>query len=285
MIFNKKTKLLLNLFFLILTCGIIYVKIDFNLLIKIIYNVNLFYISFALIILIFAQIISAFRMRIYFNSVESINISRIYSIKLFFASMYYNIVLPGGIGGDVYKIYIMEKLYDLPKLISLKLAFANRLNGLIIIIIMLGIEFNLYDKHIHLSNLKLYIIGLIFFCLMIYFLMVKYITKENISTLLKASSYSIIIQLFGLISVIFILLAISSKLTTVQINNYLTIFLISSIASSLPISIGGIGIREMSFITCSKYFNIDLEIGALTATIYYIVNLIVSLFGIFSIKK
>jgi len=61
----------------------------------------------------------------------------------------------------------------------------------------------------------------------------------------------------------------------------LIVFMVSSIASALPISIGGIGIRELVFYYLSGYLQISTEKGVSIALVFFLISFLVSMSGFY----
>ena len=89
--------------------------------------------------------------------------------------------------------------------------------------------------------------------------------------------YSLAVQFAQLVSAYCILLALG---VTENINIYLVLFLISSIATILPISFGGLGLREITFTFMLAYFPIKEDYAIAYALSFYIITVITSSFGI-----
>jgi uncharacterized membrane protein YbhN (UPF0104 family) len=68
--------------------------------------------------------------------------------------------------------------------------------------------------------------------------------------------------------------------------DYLVLFLISSLVAMLPITIGGAGAREITFLYGATFLAIDPEKAVTIAFMFYIVSTFTSFLGItFSFKK
>jgi hypothetical protein len=79
-----------------------------------------------------------------------------------------------------------------------------------------------------------------------------------------------------------ILLILGAFSINTDLIEYLLIFLISSIAAMLPISIGGIGIREMVFLKISDYLFLDQKVAVAISLTFYLITVFASSFGIIS---
>ena len=79
----------------------------------------------------------------------------------------------------------------------------------------------------------------------VYMRQVKYILKDKIPTAVKASLYSYVVQFLQLIMAIFCYFSISAEIDFNILIDFMTLFLFASLISFIPISIGGIGLREI----------------------------------------
>ena len=99
---------------------------------------------------------------------------------------------------------------------------------------------------------------------------------------LGAVKYSAIVQGACVVasSLVFLSIGIDLSNTSVFID-YLVLFMISSIVSILPISLGGIGLREITFVYGALLIpSIDPELGVAFSMICYIINALISFTGI-----
>jgi uncharacterized membrane protein YbhN (UPF0104 family) len=66
-----------------------------------------------------------------------------------------------------------------------------------------------------------------------------------------------------------------------NISEYLFIFFLSAIATALPITVGGVGAREMAFVLLANVFHLDKELAVALSVMFYILSAISSLGGIY----
>jgi len=88
-------------------------KIDIADILELYRQSNLFYILLALILFALSKLFSAYRLNIYFRAI-GLRLAEKTNIRLYLLGMFYNLFLPGGIGGDGYKIYLLQKNYQTP---------------------------------------------------------------------------------------------------------------------------------------------------------------------------
>ena len=105
-------------------------NVDLNLVGGLLMQANWMYLVLASVFFSLSKIFSAFRLNIFFNSID-LNISTKYNLKLYWIGMFYNLFLPGGIGGDAYKVYLLNKEFGTKIKSLLKASLIDRVSGLI----------------------------------------------------------------------------------------------------------------------------------------------------------
>src|SRR5690606_30129069 len=83
----------------------------------------------AFLIFLTSQIIGATRLNGIFKGI-GLYLSEKYNFKLSLLGMFYNLFLPGGIGGDGYKIFFLRKKFGIKGRRLLMAIFFDRLSGL-----------------------------------------------------------------------------------------------------------------------------------------------------------
>jgi uncharacterized membrane protein YbhN (UPF0104 family) len=59
------------------------------------------------------------------------------------------------------------------------------------------------------------------------------------------------------------------------------IFYISSLSTLLPLSVGGLGAREIIFLFGAKYLGFPQEVSVSISLIFYVISALISLFGVY----
>ena len=90
--------------------------------------------------------------------------------------------------------------------------------------------------------------------------------------------HSALVQMAQLGSAFFILKSLGIQMDTLS---YLFIFLLSSIVSVLPLTIGGIGSREVTFYYGATLLGLDQNSSVGISMVFFLITALVSLFGIF----
>ena len=270
---NKKLKTLAKILISIALFYLVFTKIDTNQIISIFKKSNPFFIALAFISFIVSQIISSFRLNYIFHK-NDFTLTQISNLKLYFVGMFYNFFIPGGVGGDAYKVYILNKEFDWNVKSLTKCVFVDRLIGLFAIVFLMLIFGNAIFLNTNLSwFLILPILALFFFCSK--FLLQK-IIKDTSKIYNSSFVLSIIIQLFQITTVICLILGFGFN--TIHIIQFCFVFLLSSILS--VVSFAGFGSREYVFLQAASFLNTSDSNATSIALGFNIITAIVALLGI-----
>ncbi|SIS93270.1 lysylphosphatidylglycerol synthase transmembrane domain-containing protein [Belliella pelovolcani] len=278
---NKKTlKLLLKLTLTGLAVFLVFRKVDTNELGLILKSASPIWLFFAFLLFLLSKILTAFRLNLYFKNI-GIQLSEKKNIILYGIGMFYNLFLPGGIGGDGYKVYLLNKHFKTPVKQLVQASLLDRLGGLVaIIFILLGLIL-IVEININLiPALPISAISIILLLITypVFFLIHKFIFPKFTPSFLAANLYSIGGQIAQMVAAYFILIALGIDQ---KILEYQFVFLCSSIVAVLPLTIGGVGARELVFIYSHEYIGIDKNAAVAFSLIFFIISAITSLFGSF----
>jgi uncharacterized membrane protein YbhN (UPF0104 family) len=203
-----------------------------------------------------------------------IHLNLLENLKLYWAGMFYNQFLPGGIGGDTYKVILLKKEKQVQWRNGIDIMLNDRISGIIVLCTLVSalyycIAFN------RILNYFAWLPFLIF--PLVYYLFLNRFYPAHRKSFSRVMIYSIFVQAFQFIMLVFVLAAVDQHH---QLITYLFIFGISSIAANLPISIGGIGIREFIFAAGAQFFGLIPEQAVLLSMSFYFISFLVSLPGI-----
>lgn len=277
---KKLLKLLLKIGVSAAAIAFVFSKIDITSTFETICSAHWSWLLLALVVYVISQVLSAMRLNSIFTIIP-IKISAIANIKLYWLGMFYNFFLPGGVGGDGYKVYYLHKRYRTPIKQLVKIFISDRLSGLVAICIYLiafisslgdkfGIEYSIYFS---------VLIPSAFFC---YRIFLHFFARFVMPACNKVMRYSVFIQGLQMFAAINILFSLGESDYIIE---YLFLFFISSIASAIPISLGGIGLRELTFVMGSQYLDTNEHIAVSLSILFYAVSLFSSLPGaIFALR-
>jgi len=224
-----------------------------------------------------SKILSAFRLNYFFRALQ-LELSEKYNLKLYYLGMLYNQFLPGGIGGDGYKVYLLNKQYGTSVKGLIAATLLDRISGVVALgFLALGLAFIGTGKVVMGDLSFLLWLGLIL-AYPLFFLLVKYLFPTYLSIINTTNLQALGVQGLQLLCAYCILRAIGVEEGFVD---YLTLFLVTSVAASLPISLpGGVGIREAIFAFGYVYFAIDQTAAVALATLFFLISLLSAMFGI-----
>lgn len=252
----------------------VFTKIDFQEVIEIFNEVHYGWLFAAMLFFIFSKVVSSLRLNVFFKNIGA-GLTQKSNLRLYLLGMYYNLFLPGGIGGDGYKIYLLNKKYGIKAKKLFWAVLLDRINGVLaLFVISMAMVPFLAVPLIY----KYTALGLIPTSIAAYYSGIHWFFKDFKKGLNTTSAYSLLVQLAQLFSAWFILYANQNHGNALP---YLFLFLISSIVATLPITIGGIGSREITFLFGAQIMNLDIHQSIALSLLFYVITAVVSLFGIY----
>lgn len=264
-------QIVITVFFIYFTVS----NLDLSKLFELLNNINILYLIIAASIYFSSQIISSERLRYILNDNKFI-ISFKQNFTLYLIGLFYNFFIPGGIGGDAYKSYLMNNKFNWKLSKVVKLLLLDRLIGLgVLCCILIG----LYEI-IFLNFNFIYLILTLCFLSIIGYYIVKLIFK-NQNIFWKSFLYSIASHTIQFISLLIILYSLGIEDSYFEI---IIVFILSSIFSVF--SFGGIGIREYIFLSSASILSFSPELAASIGLLFTISAAMSSLPGLkFIISK
>ena len=273
---KKLLKTLLQLLVTSIALYLVLRKTDVTKLGTIIQNANPWYLLLSILFFNISKLINAVRLNRFFKAI-GIELSAIYNLKLYYLGMFYNLFLPGGVGGDGYKIYLLQKNHGLKMINVFHAVFWDRVSGIIALIFLSLILLQPSSFASHLPHLVPYVWVVLVAIYPLALLVNKVFYKQFIEVFTITSVESLLIQITQVVSVFFILKAISQNAHMVD---YLAIFLISTIATIIPITIGGAGAREITFFYLLGFIQLGTNAGVALSLIFFAMSALSSLAGI-----
>lgn len=276
---NKKAvKLLLKLFLTTLALYLVFRKIDTKATVEIVQGADLLWLFLALLLFMLSKIFSAFRLNHFFKNLGMV-LPTVQNLKLYGIGMFYNLFLPGGIGGDGYKVFLLNKFYKAPVKQLLQAVVLDRLNGLVVLLfLMLVLMFWVEVVAVLPVDIST-VAGVAQLILPVAFYgMMRLFFPIFIASTAVTLAYSFLVQITQLACAYLILVALGIH---TQILEYQFVFLLSSVVAVLPLTIGGVGARELVFIWSHEYMGIDKNAAVAFSLLFFLITALVSLSGIF----
>ena len=112
----------------------IFSKIDVQEIGNTLRSSNPYYLGLALVFFLSSKVIASFRLNLYFHKLD-VFLTQKSNLKLYFLGMFYNLFLPGGIGGDAYKGYAIKKKFDVATKKIVSVLVLDRLSGLLLLFV------------------------------------------------------------------------------------------------------------------------------------------------------
>lgn len=281
---EKRRKQFLTVLKITVSAGLLYViftKIEVEAVAESLRKSNLFYMGLGLLFFVFSKIVAAFRLQGYFHQIGA-NISSMNNLRLYLLGMFYNLFLPGGIGGDAYKGYLIQKQYQpgTKKVVSVLLL--DRLSGMVLLFSYTCLLAVVSEHSFFRPYSCFFILALPLGFLGFWVVHTRFFPYVK-SIFWKSVIYSSGVQLLQLLCVLCLLESLSVTANTVA---YLLVFLVSSIVSVIPLTIGGIGSREFTFLYGAQELGLDADLAITLSVSFFVLTALISLTGvIYHVKK
>jgi uncharacterized membrane protein YbhN (UPF0104 family) len=273
------TKLLLKIGATSLLLYYVLSKINFEKVKGLIEQSNPWWMIAAIVTYFISIIISAFRLLSFFKSIE-LHIGWKFNLRLYMLGIFYNLCLPGGIGGDGYKIYLLNKRYKQPAKKVFWAILFDRLSG------FWAIGFITVVLIIFLPQLNIPIAlawGLFLVGTAIYYFVAHKFFNDYVRHFWEAHFKAIAVQAFQVLTILLVMIGLHHA---GKFAPYLSAFLSSSMAAVVPFSIGGLGFREFIFkYVITEMFHSDGELAVVLSLSFYVISAIIALLGVYYVFR
>lgn len=223
---------------------------------------------------IFSKLVAALRLNIYFKKIQ-INLAEAQNLRLYWLGMFYNLFLPGGIGGDAYKVILLHKkgISNSYKL-STAAVLLDRLSGVAGLGILAGIFYFLLFRGTLFSWI---VIGGILPGILLFWWVVKKWFPSFLAAFNSTLLLGFVVQILQVACAWFLMLSIG---ISSHFNAFQLVFLLSSIVAILPFTVGGLGARELVFLWGATQFGLDMHEAVYISLLFYVITVLVSLGGL-----
>lgn len=272
---SKRNKLLFLLLKIAVTVTCLWYvsgKIDFAKAGTALKEANWLFIFLALVSFVISKIIAAIRLNIYFKNI-GIPLPGWQNLRLYWLGMFYNLFLPGSISGDAYKVILLTKKYKVPYKKTAAAVLLDRISGLLglgLILAVYGIIVLRNDLYVILLAVAA-MLGVIAL-----FLATKYFFRDFLPGFIPTLILGIAVQASQVVCAYLIMGALHIP---ARVTEYIFIFLVSSVVAVLPLTIGGLGGREVVFLEGSRYFGLVEENSVIISILFYLITLFTSAWG------
>jgi uncharacterized membrane protein YbhN (UPF0104 family) len=257
---------------------LVFQKIDTNNLLQLSKTLSWGWLIPAIALFVGSKVATAIRLNAYFANIH-ISLSFWENWRLYLIGMFYNLFLPGGIGGDGYKVYLLNNQFETPVKELLKASLLDRLGGLIAILALLFGILLLIDLPLPLG--EPWVRDVVFSIGMIgvlpgFWLLQKFLFSNFLPSFWQGIFWSLVGQLAQMAAVVCLLLALGVQ---DKFLAYQAVFLLSSIVAVLPLTIGGVGARELVVVYAHSYAGIQETEAVAFSLLFFLISAAVSLSG------
>ncbi|MEM1256943.1 MAG: lysylphosphatidylglycerol synthase transmembrane domain-containing protein [Bacteroidota bacterium] len=253
----------------------IFTKIDFQEVLFVLKSADWPWLVAALLLFVLSKVFNAFRLNLYFHAI-GVPLTQLSNLKLYLLGMFYNLFLPGGIGGDAYKGYVIQKKFPVRTKRVVGVLLLDRLSGMLLILIYACVFAGLVQIPFF-NAMKWLLWTAIPLGTFAFWIINKQLFSYTLSIFWSSFGYSALLQAIQLGATFCIIKALGITGNSLA---YLFIFMISSIVSVLPLTIGGIGSREVTFLYGAKWLGLDANTAIGISFVFFLITALVSFFGI-----
>jgi uncharacterized membrane protein YbhN (UPF0104 family) len=272
---RKKGMVALKIAFSILLLYLVFRQIPFRHVWMAIQESRPGYLVLALLFFVLSKLIAALRLNRYFRHI-GIPLTEMSNFKLYLLGMFYNLFLPGGIGGDAYKGYLLNRMYAKPVKSIVAVLLLDRLSGLFALFVLSGGLLLTVDIEV-LASYREGILPVLLTACLVYFLAHRRWFPKLQRIFWTALGYSALVQIAQLFAAYFILSALGMQQAPFP---YLLLFLCSSVVAVVPITIGGVGSRELVFYYGALWWKLEEPTVLALSLIFFAITALISLCGI-----
>ncbi|WP_353662542.1 lysylphosphatidylglycerol synthase transmembrane domain-containing protein [Hydrogenimonas sp. SS33] len=278
----KIAKPVLKILFTGLLLWFVFKKIDLARLEAALREADPLWLAVAFLFFNLSKIAGAWRLNLYFRAI-GLKLSQGYNLMLYYVGMFYNLFLPGGIGGDGYKIYLLGKHFQKPVKPLFQAVLLDRLSGLAALVFygLVLYAFSDYARIVGFWSVALaLLLAVALFPLA--WLANKVLFPAFLDLFKSTTLWGLGVQLLQLLSALAILAALALHHALFE---YLTLFLLSSVMAVLPLTVGGVGIREVTFLYGLKAIGEEPSLGVTFSFLFFIITALSSLAGFFLLNR
>lgn len=272
-------KTVVKLFVSALIIWIVLRSIDLDALARVLGTAHWGWLLWAAVWFVLSKVLAAFRLNDLLRTAADIQLNNPRQLRLYWLGMYYNLLLPGGISGDGYKIKVLMDRFGLPFKRLFSLLLFDRLSGMAAL--AQGCLCLLCVIPIFRPYWPLWCV-LLAFSLPVCFILFKRMVGGTATTWRNNAGYAVAVQTAQWFSALGLVWALGEG---GQWAAYSLLFWASSVVAMLPFTIGGTGARELTFLWGAHYLGTHPEQAVAIAFLFYIISTAVAFWGVvYSIK-
>ncbi|MGI4875535.1 MAG: lysylphosphatidylglycerol synthase transmembrane domain-containing protein [Janthinobacterium lividum] len=242
------------------------------------------WLALAAVLFTLSKLISSVRLNTFFQAI-SIRLTERYNLRLYWLGMYYNLFLPGGIGGDGYKVYLLGKEFPGQRAAIFRALLLDRLSGMVALLVLLlalaaalpAGRFAAWVPSLAPGAWRAGLLALVPLGLAVSYGLGRWLFGEFAGAFGRTSWQALGVQGAQVLCAWALLAALGAA--DGPVLPYLLVFLASSIAAVLPLTVGGLGAREVTFLYGAKLFALSVPVAVSVSVLFYVITAAVSLVG------
>jgi uncharacterized membrane protein YbhN (UPF0104 family) len=223
-----------------------------------------------------SKIVGALRLNIYQRH-AAIHLSEGENLRLYYAGMFLNLFLPGGIGGDGYKILVLHRSRTLPLRTLVTTTLADRVSGILALLFILCMLMPMLSLPWDATTTTALTLASGAAIVAVFVLGHRWLVRLDGEGLASVFALGLAVQCLQLLCMAVLLLYLGTPAT--HYVAYLAIFLVSSVAAVLPLSIGGLGVREATFLFGVNLVHLDPTYGVIASSWFFLMTVLSSMIG------
>ena len=223
-----------------------------------------------------SKIAGALRLNIYQRH-AGVQLSEAENLRLYYAGMFLNLFLPGGIGGDAYKILVLHRSHALPLRALITTTLADRVSGILVLLFILCMFMPMLALPWAAPTVVAVTLVSVAALIAVFVAGHRWLIALDAPALAGVFALGLAVQCLQLICMGMLLLYLGAPPT--HYLAYFALFLVSSVAAVLPLSVGGLGIREATFLFGVDLFYLDPAYGVIASSCFFLITACSSMVG------
>ncbi len=271
--FKNLLKLALKIGVTVLCMWYVSRKINWATSLQTVAGSNAGWLLLAIVLFVASKMVSALRLNIYFHNMR-LRLPQRINLQLYWLGMFYNLFLPGGIGGDAYKVILLNKRYQHPAKQLTAAVLLDRISGVVGLGILAAVYYYCIYRGQYYST---WLLALVAPGIAGYYVMVKWLFPSFVAGFWGTLWLGLCVQGLQVLCAYTLMQALHLD---AHYTAYIFMFLLSSIVAILPFTIGGLGAREVVFLWGSRQFLLNQSESVCISLLFYLVTVVVSLVGL-----
>jgi uncharacterized membrane protein YbhN (UPF0104 family) len=208
---------------------------------------------------------------------EGLPVPAAFNLRLYFQGMFYNLFLPGGVGGDGYKAIVLQQRTRQPLRKVIVALLLDRISGVVALVVLAALFFMMADvpvPPVYRAGVAVVLVLAIPAWLAFLYLFFR----SSLPVFTPSLGLSLLVQVVQVLQAWVLLAGLQ---VTEGWLAYALVFLLSSLATLIPLTVGGLGARELVFVFAAGRLGISQEVAVTFSLLFFVINAVSSLPGIF----